>query len=134
MLIHSKRYASKQGVFFMTKTQMMKTTGLSDKTVKTIRKKLEAKGVIEITRSKVTRFNKIYNKPMTETNRYRITLYEGNSSISDETKSFKVCNKDCNGCFNACLCNMYSDKELKLIFARRQYDEIKKYRDYCVNL
>lgn len=134
MLIHSKRYAGKQGVFFMTKTQMMKTTGLSDKTIKTIRKKLEEKGIITIKRSKAIKFNKIYNKPMTETNRYKINFFECNSDISDDTNTFKVCDKDCEGCFNACLCKMYSNKELKVKFARRQYDEIKKYRDYCVNL
>ncbi|MHB8066163.1 MAG: TOTE conflict system archaeo-eukaryotic primase domain-containing protein [Ruminiclostridium sp.] len=134
MLIHSKRYANKQGVFFMTKSQMMRTTGLCENTVKNLRKKLEAKEIITITRSKVTKFNKIYNKPMTEVNRYKINLFEGICEILDDNKTFKVCDKDCEGCFNACLCQMYSDTELKGIFARRQFEEIKKFRDYCINV
>jgi len=52
LLVHSKRYANKDGVFSMAYSQMVNATGLSDKTVKTIIKELEQLNIIQVFRNK----------------------------------------------------------------------------------
>jgi len=49
-------------------------------------------------------------------------------------KLFNVCDKNCIECFNSCLCNMFTNKELKIILTDYDYREVTKYRDYCTNI
>lgn len=133
MLIHSKRYAVKNGTFYMSYNQMSQVTGIKSRTtlVKII-KQLEILGLITVTRGEMPKFNTKLSKPISETNRYVINLL---CSVleNENNKSFKVCDKNCVNCFNACLCNMYSNKELKIILSDWDYREVTKSRDLCTN-
>jgi len=134
LLIHSKRYAVKSGVFYMSYAQMTQVTGIKSRTtlVKII-KQLEELKLITVTRGETPTFNTKLNKPVSETNRYVINLLCSNIENND-SKLFKICDKNCIGCFNACLCNMYSNKELKVILTDWDYREVTKYREYCTNI
>ena len=142
LLVHSKRYAVKSGIFYMSYNQMMKVTGLTKMTLIKIVHKLEDLGLLTVNRSEVTKYNTKLNKPVTETNRYVVNLLgiisENEESKSDEnnsnnTKLFNVCDKNCVDCFNACLCNMFTNKELKVMLSERNYSEVIKFREYCTN-
>jgi hypothetical protein len=126
MLIHSKRYSTKDNIFYMTYLQMQQVTGLSEDTVIRIVKRLENNNIIEVTRSNIVKYNKKLNKPTTEVNRYKINLLSRKNNIND--KEFKVCDKNCTGCFYVCLCKMYSNNELQKLISRDQYDNIKGFR------
>lgn len=132
MLIHSKRYATKDDIFYMTYLQMQEVTGLCEKTVIVLTKKLEKLGVINVTRSDVIKFNNKLGKCTSEVNRYKINLLSVENSIPN-VRSFNVCNKNCTNCFYICLCNLYTDKEIKQVVTRDQYNNIKYVRnnDYC---
>lgn len=137
LLIHSKRYATKSGVFYMSYNQMIKVTGLTKKTLIKIVRNLEDLKFITVIRSENTKYNKKLQKPITETNRYIVTLLgvkNEKEEINTKTKTFNVCDKNCVNCFNACLCNMFTNKELKLILSKRNYSEVIKYREYCSNV
>ena len=139
LLIHSKRYAVKSGVFYMSYAQMMKVTGLTKMTLIKIVHQLEDLKLITVTRSEVTKYNTKLNKPMTETNRYIVNIMDTKAEIENkeniiESKIFKICDKNCVGCFNACLCYMFSKKELSVILSKRNYSEVNEYKDYCTNI
>jgi len=139
LLIHSKRYAVKSGVFYMSYAQMMKVTGLTKMTLIKIVHQLEDLKLINVTRGEITKYNAKLNKPMTETNRYIVNLLGIKTEIENkeniiESKVFKICDKNCVGCFNSCLCYMFSNKELKVILSERNYSEVNKYKDYCTNI
>jgi len=126
MLIHSKRYSTKDNIFYMTYTQMEEVTGLDRRTTIRLIKKLEENDIIKVTRSNIVKYNKKLSKPTSESNRYKINLLSDKNNIND--KEFKVCDRNCTGCFYVCLCNMYSNNELKNMFSRDQYDNIKEFR------
>ena len=131
LLIHSKRYAIKSGVFYMSYAQMMKVTGIKSRTtlVKII-KQLEESKLITVTRGETPTFNSKLNKPVSETNRYVVNLLCSNVEIEDG-KLFKICDKNCIECFNSCMCYMFTNKELKVMLTDWDYREVTKYRDYC---
>lgn len=138
LLVHSKRYAVKSGVFYMSYNQMMKVTGLTKKTLIKIIHQLEDLKLITVNRSEITTYNTKLNKPITETNRYIVNLLGVKSEIENEIniniKLFRICDKNCIGCYNSCLCNMFTNKELKLVLSERNYSEVIKYREYCTNI
>lgn len=140
LLVHSKRYAVKSGVFYMSYNQMMKVAGLTKMTCIKIVHNLEDLGLLTVHRSEATKYNAKLNKPITETNRYVVNLLgiiseieNDEKEINHETLLFKVCDKNCIGCFNACLCNMFTNKELKKVLSERNYSEVVKFREYCTN-
>ena len=139
LLVHSKRYSVKSGQFYMSYNQMMEVTGLTKMTLIKIIHQLEDLKLIVVTRGGKAKYNTKLNKPITDTNRYIINLLGIKTEIENEVsiaelKSFKVCDKNCVGCFNACLFNMYSKKDLKVILSERNYSEVIKYKDYCTNI
>ena len=145
LLVHSKRYSVKSGQFYMSYNQMMKATDLTKMTLIKIVHQLEDLKLITVTRGEKAKYNTKLNKPVSETNKYIINLLgikteiENELNITDfqpisELKSFKVCDKNCVGCFNACLFNMYSKKDLRVILSERYYSEVIKYKDYCTNI
>ena len=136
LLIHSKRYSVKSGLFYMSYNQMMKVTGLTKMTLIKIVHQLEDLKLITVTRGETAKYNAKLGKPITDTNRYMVNLLGIKTEIENvsESKLFKVCDKNCVGCFNACLFNMYSKKELKVVLSERNYSEVIKYKDYCTNI
>lgn len=130
LLVHSKRYCNNDGIFYMSYKQMQEVTGLTDKTVRTIIKYLEENKLIDVFRG-----NKIYNKntkkPISETNRYKYNLLSVKTYNLENKNIFKVCDKNCTGCFNACICNLIENKQLKDLLSRRQFEEVKKFTNYC---
>jgi len=134
LLVHSKRYSIKSGQFYMSYKQMSQVTGIKSRTtlVKII-KYLEELKLIEVTRGEIAKYNTKLHKPITDTNKYIINLLCPVLEIGTSVL-FKVCDKDCIGCFNACLCNMYSNKELKIVLSDWEYRDVTKYRDYCTNI
>ena len=134
LLIHSKRYATKNGIFYMSYAQMTQVTGIKSRTtlIKII-KQLEELNLITVTRDETPKFNAKQNKIMSETNRYVINLL-CSISENENNKIFNICDKNCIECFNACLCNMFTNKELKIILTDYDYREVTKYRDYCTNI
>ena len=105
-------------------------TGLSDKTVRNIVKELEKDKLIDVYRGNVI-YSKSHKKPVSEVNRYKYNLLSVKTYNTENGNSFTVCNKNCTGCFNACLCRLYSDTQLKEILSRRHYEEVREYKDYC---
>ena len=134
LLVHSKRYSVKSGQFYMSYNQMTQVTGIKSRTtlVKVI-KQLEELELITVTRGEVPKYNNKLSKPISETNKYIIKLLCPILEI-ENNKLFKVCDKNCVNCFNACLCNMYSNKELKVMLTDWDYREVTKYREYCTNI
>jgi len=143
LLIHSKRYATKNGIFYMSYNQMVEVTGLTKKTLIKIVRELEDLGLIIVNRSEITKFNTKLGKPITETNRYVVNLLgvineigkdKKDKNLINNDKLFNICDKNCIDCFNACLCHMFTNKELKIILSERNYREVIKFREYCTNI
>ena len=126
LLVHSKRYANKDGIFSMAYSQMVNATGLSDKTVKTIIKELEQLNIIQVFRSKEYNYNKELNKSIQDTNKYKINLYCVKLYNPENVKSITICDKNCQNCFNACLCRLFDNKQLKTMLTRREYEALIK--------
>lgn len=103
MLVHSKRFASKTGVFFMSAKQIVDATCIkSDKTCRAIAKELEQLGYIEIVRQGIA------NKP----NKYRVLIRADENVKQSKIKiESDVVNLMDNYILN--LNNMYSKKELR---------------------
>lgn len=125
MIIHSKRYALQNGIFYMTFEQMQEATGLTRMTLISIIKKLEAVKMIEVVERNVSQDGTFKKKP----NKYRITM--DTTIQKNEQKTFKVCERNCKDCFNACLCFMYPKSVLKKILTRREANHISEYQYSC---
>ncbi|ACB84823.1 TOTE conflict system archaeo-eukaryotic primase domain-containing protein [Natranaerobius thermophilus] len=113
LLVHSKRYATEGGVFYMTFKQMEETTGLGFRTVFRQINELEELKMIEVVERNGKNFEYDYSlqKPISKPNRYRIKMKNENQSEKIELKDN----------FQDCLLEFYSDKQLKDLLPRRQY-------------
>ena len=122
MLIHSKRYANKQGKFYMTGTQLVESTGLSNKTVWSIIKQLEEQKIITVFRSDISVYDYKNNKPVSKPNEYVINISTTNI---DDNNTFKICeDNSCINCLSVCLNRLINDKELRIQLTRREYDKL----------
>ena len=128
LLIQSKRFNTKSKWFHMSYSTINKVTGLSERSIIRNIKDLEELNVIEVFRSnKIVFYNQ---KPKSEKNKYKLNInIDNKDNIVNEYKEFKVCDRNCTGCFYVCLCNMYSNKELQKMCTRDQYENIKVFRD-----
>jgi len=134
LLIHSKRYALKSGVFYMAYSLMEIATDLTRKTLIKIVTKLEEDGFIEIISRNKYKFTN-GNFAGKETNKYKITLniIEENELVED--KVFNVDKEDNYiKSFNECVLDFYNDKEIKQILSKRHYTEIMLYKDNKSNI
>lgn len=129
LLIHSKRYCNKDGIFYMSYKQMQEVTGISKRNLIRLVQQLEELKVIDVFRSNNMTYNKRDKKPISEVNKYKYNLLGDKLYNTENGNIFNVCNKNCTNCFNACLCNLYEDKELKELLSRRNYEEIKTFRN-----
>jgi hypothetical protein len=118
MLIHSKRHANKQGVFYMPFRDIQEATGLYDQAVQRQVNKLIGLKVIEV----VERNRKPKGKGLSKKlpNLYRLNIKQNTPNVADETvfKTESMNNID------MCLRFYFTDKELKVLLPRRQYQSL----------
>jgi len=107
MLIHSKRLANMQGVFYMSFKQLNKATGIFDQALQSQMKKLIEIGIVEKVKS-----GKKEHRP----NYYKVNL---KVEVSENVFTTESDNN-----FKECVLNFYTDKQLKGMFTRRQYDSL----------
>ena len=129
MLIHSKRYAKKSGVFYFPFSLMEQATNLTSKTIRKIINKLEDNNYIEI----VSRNIAVEHKFMKEPNKYKVTL----NIVEDkevENKCFEF-NEGDNymDSFNECIITNFENKDIKILLGRRHYEELMDYKDNLNN-
>jgi len=122
LLVHSKRYANKDGVFYMSYEQMKNATGINSRTtlIKIINE-LEKSNLIKVIRN-ISGDNKLIK----DTNRYKINLLCSFLYNPENVKSITICDKNCQNCFNACLCRLFDNKKLKNMLTRREYEALIK--------
>ena len=121
LLVHSKRYANKDGVFYMSYEQMKNATGLSQRNIIRLIKDLEINKYIQVFRN-ISGDNKLIK----DTNRYIINLLYDKLYNPENVKSITICDKNCQNCFNACLCRLFDNKQLKSMLTRREYEALIK--------
>lgn len=118
MLVHSKRHANKQGVFYFTFNNIANSTGLTEKTVRTQVNKLIELDVIEA----VERNRKAKGK--VSDGRYNLpNLYRINMDVPVDSSADTFVPNSGND-FSQCLKFYFTDKELKKMLSRRQYESI----------
>jgi len=133
MLIHSKRYAKKSGIFYFPYSLMEQATNLTSKTIRKIVNSLEENKFIEI----ISRNTPIEHKAIKEPNKYKITLnVEEVIDIESEDKEVKEeqCFEFTEGdnyieSFNNCIINNFENKEIKILLGKSHYTEIIKYKN-----
>lgn len=119
ILIHSKRYATKSGVFYFPQDKMAEVTGLGITTVKVTLPKLEKLGVLEYVKHK-QKFDWVTMKR--PKNEYRVLL-----KIDPEIVESKIYITEKQDDFNRCLLNFFTIDELKKKkFPRRHMDKLKE--------
>lgn len=129
MLIHSKRYATKKGIFYMTYKQMSELTGLSTRTAIRLVQKLEDINIIDVNRDdNIPIYNTKYKIPMNLPNKYKLNLLYDKNGINENHKNFQVCDKNCHDCFNMCLCTLFTENELKTALTKNNYYQLKTYK------
>ncbi|MNB98289.1 hypothetical protein D3C75_455370 [compost metagenome] len=113
LLIHSKRFATKQGIFFMSYSHMAEATGLGVATVNRQIEKLACLKIVEIVERKRQGKGK-----MKLPNKYRIRL---NCVSNNEKDTFKT--EDYRS-FSQCVQYFFTKDELKMMLPRRQYQSL----------
>jgi len=126
MLIHSKRYATKSGVFYFPYSLMEQATGLTRKTLIKMVNLLEGSKFIEI----ISRNKGIEHKFMKESNKYKITLniIQNLDNISDKVFDYNEGDNYIES-FNNCLLGWFNNKDIKELCGRRHYEELMDYKD-----
>lgn len=117
MLIHSKRYAINDGIFYMTYEQMEQSTGIDLRTCKRLINKLIEMKVIEAIERNTTQAGTIKKKP----NKYKILINVDNSIIN---KVISIEESNYNS-FYVCIKSFLNHKELRLILPRKQFESIR---------
>lgn len=118
ILIHSKRWATKQGAFYFTQEKMAEATALGLTTVKVTIPKLEKLGVLEYIKRN-QKFDRETKK--CPANEYRVTL-----KVDPEIVESKIYITDKQDDFNKCLLNFFTVDELKKKLPRRHVDKLKE--------
>lgn len=126
LLLHSKRYARKNGHFYMVYRQMSEASGLSEKTARTLINKLEQSEILEIierNRQVKDKDGKVVKKEK------KPNIYKMNIECQErEISSFRLIQNDLNYSysFDSCLLHFFDIKTLKDILPRRHYETIAK--------
>jgi hypothetical protein len=130
MLIHSKRYARKSGVFYFPYSLMMLATSLTRMTLIKIVNNLAENNFIEI----VSRNTAIEHKFMKEPNKYRVTL-NVIEVVEVDDKSFEFTEGDNYlESFNNCIINSFENKEIKQLCGRRFYEDLMDYKNNIIKV
>lgn len=129
LLVHSKRYANKDGVFYMSYEQMKNATGIDSRTtlIKIINE-LEKSNLIKVIRN-ISGDNKLIK----DTNRYIINLLCSIYGKPENGKSISICAKNCQNCFNACLCRLFSDSELRKMITKDHFYKLQTFKKEELN-
>ncbi|MFC5401488.1 TOTE conflict system archaeo-eukaryotic primase domain-containing protein [Cohnella soli] len=118
MLIHSKRFATKIGVFYMKFKHIEEATGLDDNTVQRQVNKLISLGVIDA----VERDRKQKGTYLRKPNKYRLNCF---AESTNNEKSYKV--DETQNDFTICLKYFFTEAQLKKLIPRRQFERLKVY-------
>lgn len=117
MMIHSKRYADKQGVFYMSQNQLTYATGLKEDNSRANVDKLEEQGLISI----VARNQKQQGTYMKKPNKYKLNIaMEGVQAVDVSVDG------DLEEQFNSTLVSLIPLDELKKALPRRHYEEMRE--------
>lgn len=120
MMIHSKKYSKPNGHFYMTYSQMVQSTGISERTVKRLVNKLEKQSLIEIPerdRKILDSNGRLLSK---KPNIYKINYIH---TINDDSNKLQIDNNKNE--FNDVVSLLFTDDELKKLLPRRHYEEIR---------
>lgn len=123
MLIHSKRYSTINGIFFMTYAQMEEMCGLKINGAMATLQRLEESGYVEVVSRNIRRENGAYRKP----NKYKLLLNVEEDEVVLEIDNSSLTFND-NELYYKSLINTYTNKELKKILPDKQYREVYNYR------
>ncbi len=123
MLIHSKRYALKDGVFYMTYEQMKEMCGIKINGAMKSIERLEELGLLEVVSRNVRQENTYKHKPNKYKLKFEVTDYE--IALEIDNTSNLINN---NELYLRSVINTYDNKQLKRILPDRQYREINKYQ------
>jgi len=126
MLIHSKRYSTKSGIFYFPYSLMEQATGITSKTIRKIVTQLADNNFIEI----VSRNKKIEHKFMKEPNKYKVTL----NVVEDNNKECFEFTEGDNyiESFNNCIINNFENEEIKQLCGRRFYEDLMDYKNNII--
>ncbi|MFB1098288.1 TOTE conflict system archaeo-eukaryotic primase domain-containing protein [Terribacillus sp. JSM ZJ617] len=126
LLVHSKRYAIKNGNFYMTYKQMSESSGLTEKTTRNLINILEENGFLKI----VERNRPDYDgngklKKEKKPNVYKIDI---ELKLKENKTQFKIVDEDSKyvDSFNSCILFYFDKKTIKEMLPRRQYESIVK--------
>ncbi|KIL38494.1 hypothetical protein SD70_26005 [Gordoniibacillus kamchatkensis] len=120
LLIHSKRFALKSGIFYMSFPQMVKTTGLGEATVFRQVEKLIKLGVVIA--EERNRKQKGSDKCLP--NKYRLDLLETSENPNLENNADNIYVTQNYNDISACLQFYFTYDELKQLLPRRQYNNL----------
>jgi len=133
LLVHSKRYQLKDKTFYMTYKQLEQSTGLTKRALINIIHELEELKVIDVLRDNKIVFNKDKNKFVSDANKYKINLLGEKYGNPENVKSISICDKNCQNCFNACLCRLFSDSELRKMITKDHYYKLQAFKKEELN-
>ncbi|WP_455931517.1 TOTE conflict system archaeo-eukaryotic primase domain-containing protein [Priestia aryabhattai] len=129
MLVHSKRYALQNGVFYMTQKQMAEATGYDIRTIQRILPELEEQGAFEYISKNVMIKNRKGQFEKKKPNRYRLKIAIEETVEEATVKAYSVkCNShiEYKESFNECVISLFEWKELKVKLPKRHYDELRR--------
>lgn len=126
ILVHSKRYASEDGVFYMSYAQISKATGLCNKTAFSTVKSLVKAGFLEVVENNRGIFNKQSQTLTKAPNKYRVIVKKEETMVKT---SYKVCDNSNQKSFYACLLYFYNEKELRKKVSRKFYNSIREFKE-----
>jgi DNA-binding Lrp family transcriptional regulator len=124
MLLHSKRYALKNGVFYMTYNQIEEMTGLGRKAATNQIEQLEKIGLLEVVERNITQEHSHLKKP----NKYRINLNVEqieNDIVLEVDNTYSTLNYL--QLYYETTVKLFTKNELKHL-PYNQYKELNKYR------
>ncbi|MFW6030374.1 MAG: TOTE conflict system archaeo-eukaryotic primase domain-containing protein, partial [Halanaerobiales bacterium] len=124
LINHAKIYAGKEGIFFMTYTQMNESLGKNKRNQQFLEQlqRLEKEGYIEI----ISRNEKKENSYKKKSNKYRVRGldFSVRAKIEKKKRILKICSKKkCRNCMNRVICTFFSKKEIN---EKLNYRQAKK--------
>lgn len=125
MLIHSKRYALKNGVFYMTYDQIRELSGIGIDGALSSIERLEEYGVLEVVSRNVKSEFGYKRKP----NKYKLLL---DVELNEDEIILEIDNTsesiNCNELYLKSITSIFTNKDLKKVLPDTQYREMSKYR------
>ncbi|MDT0160311.1 TOTE conflict system archaeo-eukaryotic primase domain-containing protein [Bacillus sp. AG4(2022)] len=128
ILMHSKRFANKNGIFYMTYNQMATISGLSERTCMRRIQYLEEIEVIEIIERNISagKSKSKFKKP----NKYRCVVSEvENKKVITINSNFLKTNPTNEFLYTSAVMSLFDLDELKGLLPKRQYYDFKDMHD-----